>query len=141
MAKVLGSITCQFTLRAVPWPSLYSGDHSRFPCQLVSGKVWPWESLIEDWRREEATYFFLILPLVFFLKCFFLFLVPPHWADLPSGLDPIGQPSLWVLVTHSFLFLSYRVELLMLILRLLQSPLFAFQLFLVNQFPLFAYLE
>ena len=75
------------------------------------------------------------------LECLAHFLVPLHWAALLGFWVPQASPSLWALVTHSFFLLLQSQEgsnfLWRLISRLPQTPLFAFQLSLVNQFPLF----
>ena len=75
------------------------------------------------------------------LECLAHFLVLLHWAALLWFWVPQASPSLWALVTHLFFLLLQSQEgsnfLWSLISRLPQTPLFAFQLSLVNQFPLF----
>lgn len=91
MAKVLGSITCRFTLRAVPFPVSWGS----FQVPLPAG-FWASLAMGGTDRRlgKRRSHIFLSYSAfgIFSEVFFFLFLVPPHWADFPSSLDPRGQP-------------------------------------------------
>lgn len=63
-----------------------------FPCQLVCGKVWQWEALIEAEAGEAWIFLSLVLPWVASPECLARFMALLHWATLSLVLELTGQP-------------------------------------------------
>ena len=141
-AKVLVSIICWLAFLALPYipESIPGSPASRLVGRFGNGKRW----YIKQ-GQEKPGYFSLSFILGGRSGVLSPFLGSLPWAALLWFWVLQASPSLWALGTHSlFLLLQAQEEksfMNRLISRLPQTPLFAFQLSLVNQFPLFEILR